>query len=109
MPVTTGYCWRRVISREACSKHAEADGGFAAASRIGAAASRNNLDDGGESTGEVSEKWIRNQAGHGFFGLAKALPGMTGLCRRNECEKDSLQAQLGVYSPSLGKQNGNSD
>ena len=46
-----------------------------------------NLDDRGELTGKVSEKWIPNQASHGFLASSENLRGRQGLCRWSECEK----------------------
>ena len=48
-------------------KHAAARGRFAGASRIGAAARRNQSGRRRGIVGEVPGKWIPNQAGHGFW------------------------------------------
>jgi hypothetical protein len=58
-------------------KHAAADGGSATASRVGAAAMRNQSGRWGVDE-EVSEKSLRNGANHGFLVPAKAVWRTTG-------------------------------
>src|SRR5277367_4516379 len=70
-------------------KHAAAGGGFAAGSRVGEAARRNQSGRRKGTVGEVPEKWIPNQASHGFLIWAEDLQGRHGLRRWNECEKGS--------------------
>jgi hypothetical protein len=67
-----------------------------------------NLDNGGELTGEVSVKWIPNQASHGFLAWAEDLRGQQGLRRWNECEKCGEPSIRGYILWWPGKQNGNS-
>jgi len=103
-----GYCWQRAISRGARSKHAAADGGFAAASRVGAAARRNQSGRRRGVDGEVSVKWIPNQASHGFWAWAEDLRGRQGLRRWNECEKGGEPGTREYILRWLSNQNGNS-
>jgi hypothetical protein len=89
-------------------KHAAADGGFAAASRVGAAARRNQSGRRRGVDGEVSVKWIPNQASHGFWAWAEDLRGRQGLRRWNECEKGGEPGTREYILRWLSKQNGNS-
>src|ERR1035437_7329024 len=89
-------------------KHAAADSGFAAAGRIGAAATRNQSGRRRGVEGGVSVKWIPNQARHVFLAWAEDLRGRQGLRRWNECEKGSEPGTRGYILRWLGKQNGNS-
>ena len=89
-------------------KHAAADGGFAAASRVGSAVRRNQSGRRRGVDGEVSVKWIPNQASHGFLAWAEDLRGRQGLRRWNECEKGGEPGTRGYPLRWLGKQNGNS-
>jgi hypothetical protein len=65
-----------------------------------------NLDARGELTVEVSVKWIRNQASHGFLAWAEDLRGRQRLCRWNECEKGGEPGTPGYILWPLGKQDG---
>ena len=58
-------------------------------------------------TGEVSVKWIPNQASHGFLVLAKALPGASGSLALERIQKEIAAAATGGILSPPGKQNGN--
>jgi hypothetical protein len=67
-----------------------------------------NLDDGGELTGEVSVKWIRNQASHDFLAWAEDLRGTTGSLPLERMRKGGEPGNRGYTLWWPGKQNGNS-
>jgi hypothetical protein len=89
-------------------KHAAADRGFAAASRVGSAGRRNQSGRRRGVEGGVSERSLRNGANHGLLVLAKALPGASGsLALERMQKKIAATATVSILS-SPGKQNGNS-
>ena len=89
-------------------KHAAADGGFAAASRAGSAARRNQSGRPRGVEGGVSEKSLRNGANHGLLVLAKALSGASGSLALERMQKKIAAAATGGILSSPGKQNGDS-
>jgi hypothetical protein len=78
-------------------KHAAADGGFAAASRVGSAGRRNQSGRRRGVEEGVSEQSLRNGANHGLLVLAKALSGASGSLALERMQKRSQQRQLAVY------------
>jgi hypothetical protein len=77
MPVATGYCWRRAISRGACP---EACGGGWRLCRCQPdkrSSKAKPIWMTKEVEGVVSDESLRNGANHGLLALAKALPGAT--------------------------------
>jgi len=70
---------------------------FATASRIGAAARRNQSDDGGGVEGGVSEKSLRNQASHGFLAWAENPRGTKRLAVGTNAKKVASRTLRGVF------------
>ena len=68
-------------------KHAAADSGFAAASRIGAAARRNQSGRRRGVEGEVSEKSLENKAIPNFLSRRRPFPVCPSLWDGNGCKK----------------------
>jgi hypothetical protein len=88
-------------------KHAAADSGFAATSRIGAAAMRNQSGQRRGVEGGVSEKSLRNGQIMAFWPGQRTRGAGRGLCRWNECEKGGEPDTQGCILSSPDKQNGN--
>ena len=88
-------------------KYSAADGGIAAASRVGAAARRNQS---GRTSGvdeEVSEKSLQNGANHGFLAWAEDPRGRKGALPLERMRKRREPGTQGCILSSPDKQNGN--
>lgn len=77
--------------------HAEAAGGFAATSRLGASGRRNQtgLEDGGKLTKETSERVLRNRPNDGLWSPEATQKGTAGSLAINRFKKDLHRRQNG--------------